>query len=512
MAEKDTILSKLNMKDYRNDLELVLEDKAFDEEAKSLLLSIFYKIDNFYRDYQSVKVNTESKSKFLEEYIDIVKNKCNEIKILPPQEFNKSTKNYVDRELGTIKSFPTENILLFSVFEMAENKLDSDNLEFVNKCIIDMFNKGLAINNIEPIRDFNGWSWSVEINDPNNMRYNLMFQNMLILFGYEFVKNSLNSENIFELLRKEIFQNISRKNTEEIIMTLSEIAVELYNNKSVDAHNECVKSKKEIQKQITALKNRKEYINFVSKNNAELIKKVEKLDMVLNDISLIKKEFSKSVLSNDGKYFCLSDVVDKLESERKKMMAKVDENNALLSPKRYLEIQDAYKKRLELYNQIEDDKNKVNVQNKILEFQKIFLECIKSRISKDESKRDLIKIVSEMRYYNNIPFEKYKKITLDDEIANEFNEVTKLLVEALIKDKIVDIGFKDKKLCYNILKYVFDTKIMKLDSLVLKISFKGQNQIEVEYYDGNILDYQEVFNLPLDEIIASRKSKKIKLF
>ena len=68
----------------------------------------------------------------------IIKNKCNEIKILPPQELNKNFKKCVDRDIGKIECFPTENLLLFSIFEMAENKLDDDNLEFVNKCIIDM--------------------------------------------------------------------------------------------------------------------------------------------------------------------------------------------------------------------------------------------------------------------------------------------------------------------------------------------------------------------------------------
>ena len=512
MAEKDTILSKLNMKDYRNDLELVLENKAFDEEAKSLLLSIFYKLDNFYKDYQTVKVNVETKNKFLEEYISIIKNKCNEIKILPPQELNKNFKRCVDRDIGKIECFPTENILLFSIFEMAENKLDDDNLEFVNKCIIDMLNKGKTINSTEPIRDFTGWSWNVEINNIDNMRYNLIFQDLIILLGYDFINNSLNNGNIFELLREEVFQNVSQRKAEEIILTLSKIAVGLYNNKSIETHKECVESKKQIQKQIADLKKRKEYINYVSKSNAQLIKKVEKLDMVLNDINLIKKEFSKSVLNNDGKYFCLSDVVDKLENERKKIMGKVEENNELLSPKRYLEIQDAYKKRLEMYSQIEEDKNKINVQNIIIEFQRIFLECIKSKIDKDENKRDLIKMVSEIRYYNNIPFEKCKRITLEDGIDNLYTEVTKLLIYALVKERIIDIGFTTKELCYNVLKYIFNTKIMKLDSIILKINFKGKSQIEVEYYDGNTLDHQEIFNIPFEEIVMNRKSRRIKLF
>ena len=512
MAEKDTILSKLNIKDYRNELELVLENKAFDEEAKGLLLNVFYKIDNFYKDYQSVKTNVAPKSKFLEDYINVIKKECNEIKVLPPQEFKKNSKNKIDKEIGSITSFPTENILLFSIYELIENKNIDNCVEFVNKCLINLVNRGRTVNNTEPIRDYNGWSWSVEINNPDNMTFNILMQNLLILFGYDFIYDNMSNENLVETMRKEFFNKVSRKNCEEFITLICEIAIGLYNNSSLANHKECVETKHELQEKIEALKNRREYINYVSKSNGQLIKRVEQIDVILSDIELIKKEFSKSVLSNDGKYFCISDVVDKYEFERKKLITKVEENNEILKPKRYLEIQDSYKKKLELYNQIEVDKNKVNLQGKIIEFQIMFLECIKSRINKDESKRDLFKIVSEMRYYNNMPYDKYKRITLHDDIATKYEEITRMLVYAMINDKIIDLGFKSKEFCYQILKYIFDTKIMKLDSLVLKLSFKGASQLEVEYYDGNILDHQELFNIPFDEIIANKKARKIKIF
>lgn len=512
MAEKDTILSKLNMKDYRNELELVLENKAFDEEAKGLLLNVFYKIDNFYKDYQSVKDNTSPKSKFLEDYINVIKKECNEIKVSSPQDFKKNSKKNIDKELGSIISFPTENFLLFSIYELIENKNISNCVDFVDKCLLNLLNRGRTVNNTEPIRDFNGWSWSVEINNPDNMTYNLLFQNLLILLGYDFVYNNMNNEHLYDTIRKEIFAKVSRKNCDEILALLCEIAIGLYNNRSSEMHKECYESKQEIQNKIAALKNRREYINYVSKSNGQFIKRIEQIDVILSDVELIKKEFSKSVLGNDGKYFCISDVVDKYEFERKKLISKVEENNNLLKPKKYLEIQDSYKKKLSLYNQIDEDKNKISVQSKIIEFQKMFLDCIKNRINKDESKKDLYKNVSEMRYYNNLPFDKYKRITLEDDVAAKYEEISRMLIYAMINDKIIDLGFKSKDFCYQILKYIFDTKIMKLDSLALKLSFKGQSQLEVEYYDGNILDHQEIFNIPFDEIIASRKARKIKIF
>ena len=124
MSEKEKLLSKFNMKDYRNELELILDKKQFDEEAKSLLLSIFYKIDNFYKDYSTVKKESENKNKFLEDYMNIIKNRCNKIEVLSPQEITKTKRYELNKEKVQIKTFPNENILMYAVYELSEVQLN----------------------------------------------------------------------------------------------------------------------------------------------------------------------------------------------------------------------------------------------------------------------------------------------------------------------------------------------------------------------------------------------------
>ena len=50
--EKEKLISKLNIKDYNNQLEKILSKKTFTEDTKNLLLSMLYKIENAYEDYQ----------------------------------------------------------------------------------------------------------------------------------------------------------------------------------------------------------------------------------------------------------------------------------------------------------------------------------------------------------------------------------------------------------------------------------------------------------------------------
>ena len=52
MTKKD-FFSKL--KNYNNELEQVLEKKTFSSDIKNLLLSMFYKVEVSYKDYQKVK-------------------------------------------------------------------------------------------------------------------------------------------------------------------------------------------------------------------------------------------------------------------------------------------------------------------------------------------------------------------------------------------------------------------------------------------------------------------------
>ena len=66
---KEDIFSKISLKDYNNELEKVLEEKDFSEVVKNLLLSMLYKIENAYEDYETVKVNTASKKYFIKKII-----------------------------------------------------------------------------------------------------------------------------------------------------------------------------------------------------------------------------------------------------------------------------------------------------------------------------------------------------------------------------------------------------------------------------------------------------------
>ena len=512
MSEKEKILSKLNIRDYRNELEYVLEEKFFDEEAKSLLLSVFYKYDTFYKDYQAVKIDSENKNKFIEDFINIVRDNCSEINVLSPQQFKKNEKYKIEKQYNTIKVFPSETILAYTVFKLTEMSFYGDKIDFLDRCIIDLLNKGNTINNIEPIRDFNGWSWNVEITNTLNMYYNIIFQNLLILFGYDFISSNKNKSNIYNILNNQSNKRISKIKSNELIDSLAEIAVALYNNSSVDNHTECLNYKMKIQGEMALLSDRKQYIASVTKQNNEYIKEIEKIDKILSDYTLIRKEFTESVFNQNEKYICISDVVDKYEDRRETLMSQIDKNNNVISPKEYLELYGIYKRKVRIFDQIDENKNKINIQSKVIKFQQIFLDTIKKWLTTDISRTDVYNYLCRLRYYNYIPFEKYKQITMNKNIAEKYNETINVLMDLIIDNKIIDLGLKNKELNKEVLRFLFNNEIIQLNSIVIKIKYIEDRKIEVEYYDGDILEHKEVLNLPEDEEVVSKKVRKIKIF
>lgn len=515
MGDKDGILAKFNIKDYRKELELILEEKNIDEEAQSLILSIFYKLDNFYKDYVWIKKDCKSKNDYIEDFINTIKLKCNRISVLTPQECEKNNKYTIDMQKGKIKSFPSENILFYAINELNEEFNSDENYslkDFHNVCVNFVLEKGKTINSIEPLRDFNGWSWNPEINNSDNIIYNIVFQNMLILFGYDFVYKNIDNPNIVDVLKNRINNELFAESGYEFLECLFEICVDMYNNYSEENHEKCLQKRKSIDKKLDILQNKKAYINQKSQSNANLIKKIQKIDIVLNDVNLTEKVFKKTLKAGKTKCHTVSEFIDSIEKNREKLLKKIEKNNNLLSPKEYLKNYEEYKDLLNLYDSIKKDNKKVNTQGILAKLQKAFLKCERIKINKENNKKNMYSLARELRYYSNIPYNKSKKVSNQEKIKKELENVQKDLIDKMVENKVIDIGFRNKKTNYEILKYIFITKIIKLDSLTIKINPMKGNKIEVEYYDSKTLDYKEVFEVPSEQKNIIKRDKKIKLF
>ena len=191
------LFSKIKFKDYNLKLEKILDSKYFSSNSKSLLLSMIYKIENSYKDYKEVKHINKTQEALIIELIDIIRDYCDNIKIVEPNskdaEIIKSNKVFAmtNSKERSILAYPTEISLLYAIIDIFPKYFYVENTFLFKNAIQAVLVNGANQNIIEILSDFNGWSWDINLEYKNDMFANLMYQNFIIIFGQEYMDNWL---------------------------------------------------------------------------------------------------------------------------------------------------------------------------------------------------------------------------------------------------------------------------------------------------------------------------------
>ena len=190
--KKEKLLDKFVKKDYNNDLEEVLAKKSFPEEVKNLLQDSLYKTENAYKDYEIVKKNVISIEEYIQNIINAVKTSCDQIELIRP-EFGQKENYIIDKENKKIVCFPNPKQLLYAVNKIQKfEDIIRVEPDFLKLSLTNMINFGNVINAVEPIRDFNGFAWSVSASDIENFYYNLIYRDLIILGNNKLIDEWVN--------------------------------------------------------------------------------------------------------------------------------------------------------------------------------------------------------------------------------------------------------------------------------------------------------------------------------
>ena len=477
--EKRKILSKLNIdiKDYNNELEKILENKLFSYDVKNLLLSMLYKIENAYMDYKTTKVEALSKDEYIENILRIIKEKCLKVFLVKPgtpeaEELEKIHAKYkLDKENGEIVCFPNELTLLVAILEIDERVDIDSNLPY-NYVLnpLNLFIKEGKIDSMaEVIRDFNGWSWDIDTKKVRNIYSNYMYQSLLLINGKNKILN-VNSE-LYDVAIK--------------------MAMKEYISKAKDSkfNSEIKKIKKEKEDRLELFKNKKEFLNNLTNEKKKCTKNIEKIDKLLNNNELLKKEYyaRNEKLPNKEKIFSISYLVKALEEERSKYLEKIEENNRIILPKEFIKEKTKLEKEVEFLESVFIE----NSEEDIVNTSKIFLKLLKEKVKKinEGNKNELIKCIYKLRYYRYIPIDQNRSIRDIKALNPKFRELIKLIIAKAQEFKIWEKISNDEETVYQILREVFDTKIIKLENINIQCIYNEKN-ITIEFYDDNIIENQ----------------------
>lgn len=321
------LFSKMKINDYNLMLEKVLDSKYFSSNIKSLLLSMVYKIENSYGDYEEVKSLDKSKEDLLKEIINIVKEYCDNIKLVEPgsKEAEIIEKNdmyaITNTKERSILAYPTEISLLFAIIDILPKYYYIENAFLFKNAMHQVLVRGINQNVIEILSDFNGWSWDINLKFKNDIPANLIYQNLIIILGEEFLDNWLKESKTRKSFLIELKKKV--KDTDYFISLCKYLYMisskedkikieEKYNFKKDTKLNVVIKMQEEFAKYFIILASRLEedddiikylyklrYYRELNINSETKIKDIPKIEKKLNDVYkiLITKACKQELLA-----------------------------------------------------------------------------------------------------------------------------------------------------------------------------------------------------------------------
>ncbi|MBR3249788.1 MAG: hypothetical protein IKF83_03715 [Clostridia bacterium] len=522
--KEENLFKKFVKKNYKNELEEVLENKFFGENAKSLLLEILYKIETAYKDYELVKKDAKTKEEYIENYITIIKQKCKTIKIVKPNsEQSKLLGNRtftINKKRSEITCLPIARKLLYAISKLdKKEKIVNDKYYLLSNTLSNLINIGDCINTVEPLREFNGWSWTTVAREVESLEYNLIYQNILILIGQKFIEDWIKKgDSIIDYIEKfenQLSINYGEKRAKYIIKCLNELSVLMEIKVNPSIMNDIKKSKKELEKMLENFNNKQAYIEELTTKKNKLQNEILRIDTTINDRELLQNEYLKrnEKLSLDEKIFSIRVLIKIMIEEREKIYKEYEECNMLLKPQNFLIKKEETEKEYNILKLafVKDLDSKI--EEKIIYLQKLFLECLKIKIEMAESKQKITNLIYRYRYYCLLPFSLDTRIYEIKSIQNIIKTTGQLLIKKAINNKIIEKFANDEEVNYEIMKNIFRIRIISLEELSIKI-YKDNGNFFMQFFDDKTSD--QIIKLDLQDLnkndLSVRLNKKIKLF
>lgn len=508
---KDKLFNKIVKKDYNNKLEEILSKKDFSEEVKNVLLTMFYKIENGYNDYNKIKRETFAKEEYIEKLIDIIDKDCEKIEFMTK---NNPKQEKVDKDKKEIVCLPIENKILYSLAKIQKRNIVVKYMdESMEKAFTFMLNTGNNINIVEPLRDFNGFSWNTIVKDIEDIDCNLMYQNIIFLVGNKFVDKWVNNYeplvDYFDLFQNEIETKYGKKIRESMITDLLMLSIKLKIKYDDEFKKEIEHKKEELEKEKSELEDKEKYLADLAKNKKQKEKEIKNLDKIMNSKILLAQEYQKrnENLPLEKKIFSIRVLKSNLKKERKQLLGEIEENNKQMNPKIFLEKKNLIEKKLKYFDVL----NALDLKHQLIHLQKEIIKCMYADVERTEDKNTLINCIYQYRYYNLLPVDKQIHIYEVKELQKTLDRLTKNLIKKAIDKKILVKISDNEVINHEVIQKILHSKVITLEDIYIKFS-KGKEKVKLTIFDEEVEDSEISLQEIKPEEIKIKFNKKTKLF
>lgn len=504
------LFSKL--KDYNAELDSILDKKTFSSNIKNLLLNLVYKLEISYKDFEIVKKGVRTKEDFLNEIIETIRLYCDNVKTVEPDSNQaKILKKHCVKALTNTKErsilcYPTEIALLYAISDISPKYFYMESELLVKNRFQNALVNGYIYNNVEILRDFSGWSW--ERTYPRSFEYidNLIYYNLLVILGEKFLydwRTYGSTRRDFIEEAKEYIKNFT--GDEEYFKSIYKLLYISTRGKEREKIDEIIKNKNEENKR---LENRTKYLEESKQTKEKLTKRVQRINSVIANDNILKRQFDKlsEKVKEEKKTKSLITYKKYLIAEREKLLEEIERISFILKPIHFIEYKQEIKDFTEQYNNIG------TFEEVLIESQKNFLNLIYKRLLKMKTAEEIIDVIYQLRYYRRLNVS--KKTTIEDyeELEIAFDKVLKKAITSLCKLGGMKIITMDINLNFEIIKYILDTKIIKLEQIKMAFA-KDIDALLIRVYDKNIFEKQGRKRLDTKKLhLEVKTGHKMKLF
>ena len=523
--KKEKFLNKLVKKDYNNELEMILEKKSFDENAKNLLLSILYKIEASYKDYKKIKRNVMTKEEYIKQFIDMIQENCDNITICKMNSKEADIlgdKTFlVDKESKRIICYPVERKLLYCIAKISKkDEIIKKEYPIVWETLSDLVNIGNNIETVEPLRDFNGYSWTTLSKEIESISYNIIYQNLRILLGQEFldrwVKNKEFIIDYMEVFKNHLEEQYGVKNQKDIIKTVQKLSVLLKLQYNPKKKEEFQKEKIEIEETLNKIDNKEKYIEMITEKKRELTEKIKRIDETVNNKELLQEEYVKrnEKLPLKKKIFSVRILSKLMQQERDEKLDKLEKLNGLLNPKKFVSYKKEMEQKYEYLKLVDVEELEKEIENTLVKLQKTFLKCYQLKIEKMVEKTEIVDGIYEYRYYCLLPFTFEMRVEQVKQIKKELQETRRILLDKAQQLKVIVVTSKNKEIDDEILKNIFAIRMITLEDMYIKL-IKEKDKVYIQLFDEEIfeekIELKDFGNMNKKDL-EIKFNKKIKVF
>ncbi len=498
--DTEKLFSKLNSRDYNNQLETILENKDFSVNVKNLLLSMLYKIENGYKDYTTVKRIVQDKKTYIEDILRIIKEKCEKIIIVEEgsneakeleEEKRKFFVNHLENTIYLM--YPNESLLLYTLYKIDNKQIFLDEkYNLIRNALSSLLNAGENINSIEVLRDFNGWNWNTLNREIPEITTNLIYQNLVYLLGIDFIKNLVHTEEVVDYIKlteEKLMEFYTEKNTKEILNQIYKISIIICTEKNEAEKKRLLDEKEILEKELGRLKDKFKLLDEISAIKKEALKKIKKIDNILNDKKLLEEEYEKrnEKRAEYNKIFSISHLTEILSKERNKELKVIEENNKLLEPKYYVQITENLEKQLELLKDIGKNNQEENKFKYLIDLQKAFIKCFYIKIENAKEKEEIVNLLYMLRYYNLIYITEIEQIKDLKELKEELESLEKVIIKKAYDLKVLNTITNEEDANNEIIMNILKTKIISLENVGVELK-QNAASLEVNIYDGDVFE------------------------